>query len=270
MTKRISIVLGLFFGLQVIGSAQAALLKGKVANTKEEPKETIGEQPTPPPSQPATASNATPNDSPQDTEEKIDTSQKVSLKISIEELMESGFETCIPEEYTIIETKLGRNLTVGDFNHDGIDDLAILAKMEEEEETHLLILERDTLGACPNFFTTQNITDNLIDNSTFSQIKTVKDDQVFFEFKSKRHDIHLYFQRVANEDDYQLIRSVYIIHAGPEYEDGKIIDKNFKTDALRIMAETGRADKVIKDRLYQKPSKISQLNFDEIIRLIQK
>ncbi|MCH2083164.1 MAG: hypothetical protein MK226_12300 [Saprospiraceae bacterium] len=198
------------------------------------------------------------------------TIEKNPLAITLEDLQSSNFSGCIPDNFKIIKTKLSRNIATGDFNKDGIQDLVALVQTPPNKKTiKLVIFERDTAGLCPNPVESLNLTMDLIADETFSQVKSINEDQIFFKYHSSKYNVELYLGWDEKKEAYSILRSNYIIHPNSDYPDGEIISKDFLNGLARIMPKEGTKKQVVEERIPARTVPISSIGKKELREVIR-
>lgn len=206
-------------------------------------------------------------------EEALETSLKEgkkTLTITLEDLQTSSFPGCIPEDFKIIKTKLGRNIAAGDFNKDGIQDLVALVQTPPNKKTiKLVIFERDTAGLCPNPVESLNLTTDLIADETFSQVKSLNEDQIFFKYHSNKYNVELYLGWNDKKEEYGILRSNYVIHPSLDYPEGEIISKDFLNGLARVMPKEGTKKQVIEERIPARTVPIARVGKKELREVIK-
>ena len=196
--------------------------------------------------------------------------EKDPLAITLEDLQTSSFSGCIPEDFKIIKTKLGRNIAAGDFNKDGIQDLVALVQTPPNKKTiKLVIFERDTAGLCPNPVESLNLTTDLIADETFSQVKSHNEDQIFFKYHSNKYNVELYLGWDNKKEEYGILRSNYVIHPSSDYPQGEIVAKDFLNGLARVMPKEGSRKQVIEERIPARTVPISRVGKKELREVIK-
>ncbi len=144
-------------------------------------------------------------------EEEVPTDRSGPQAITSQEFDTSDFPECIPATYTILPSKYGRHLELGDFNEDRIPDFAGL--IQDGRTIRMAIFERDSAGACPRICTSKNLK-GLIEREGFTPklqgyMGGDTRECIRFALESDQVLLDLRFRYEPDQKSFVLIRSSY-------------------------------------------------------------
>jgi len=198
-------------------------------------------------------------------------------KINNKSTLDKNYVDCIPEGYSVTEMKTHKNHTAGDYNADGIFEIAAIIR--KNNIVKLIVVERDTLGKCSKQYMSGNLTPRLLNqdqmwqiyNSTTTRFRGPKETSSIlkFEFRSDNYVIELDFYGDKNTHEYYLLKSLYISYENTKKKESYRIVKDYlKKERIKLINVEPKRTRIT-DTLPDKTYPISTLDYTTIMQLIK-